>query len=486
MNAFEILGIEPTQDKKTIKKAYAALVKKYHPEEDMQKWQEIHEAYQNALEWAEGRNYPMKTAAVFGGIFEENTDKVFSQQISRPIKETGTLSAEADEPEGADSKEQEEAELNNLFDNLGELTAALKTEKIEQEKRKLQKVLTALDQMERYHKLGYEDWKELFSGEEYQQAMSQSAFLYRWSEILEKLTIDKKLYQLMVGKLKSIAQNQDDNEQAAETVGLMEPVELTEMKIRAAYNRYRGKQKKRYKIVTIAILILTSVIKIHERKEEQEWKKHMQDSISYEYNLRQGNEEWINDNKKGLNTVSDLDLLEAELSLDNVAKFLMRADEEIVSIVLPYTQTLKPGILVLSEEFKFKVKKVLQAGKSEEADSMENEYEMVRLSLPVTNQIQIGEESIDLPNGTINFAVRTENLYDSVLLWIDPKEMGFEKGCEIYCFDGEDYQKACKRGSGDGEQAEIYFYDVLTYQVLCIRVSRVGEEEYPVVLIPVE
>ncbi|MBD5473169.1 MAG: J domain-containing protein [Lachnospiraceae bacterium] len=485
MNAFEILGIEPTQDKKTIKKAYAALVKKYHPEEEMQKWQEIHEAYQNALEWAEGRNYLTKAAAS-GGIPEENTDEVFRQQISRPIKETGTLSAEADEPEEAGSKEREEAELNNLFDNLGELTAALKTEKIEQEKRKLQRALAELDQMERYHKLGYEDWKELFSGEEYQQAMSQSAFLNRWSEILEKLTIDKKLYQLMVGKLKSIAQNQGGNEQAAETVGMMEPVELTEMKIRAAYNRYRGKQKKKYKIVATAILILTSVIKIHERKEDREWKKHMQDSINYEYNLRQGNEEWINDNKKGLNTVSDFDLLEAELSLDNLAKFLMRADEEIVSIVLPYTQTLKPGILVLSEEFKFKVKKVLQAGKPEKAGSAGNEYELVPLSLPDTNQILVGEESVDLTKDTIEFAVRTENFYDSVLLWIDPKEMGFEKGCEIYCFDGEDYQKAGRRVSGDGEQAEIYFYDVLTYQVLCIRVSRLGEEEYPVVLIPVE
>lgn len=390
MNAFEILGIEPTQDKKT-------------------------------------------------------------------IKETGALSAEVDEPEGTDSKE-----------------------------RKLQKALTALDQMERYHKLGYEDWKELFSREEYQQAMSQSSFLYRWSEILEKLTIDKKLYQLMVGKLKSIARHQDDNEQTAETVGLIEPIELTEMKIRAAYNRYRGNQKKRYKIITIAILILTSVIKIHERKEDREWKKHMQDSINYEHNLSQGNVEWLNDNKKGLNTVSDFDLLEAELSLDKLAKFLMRADEEIVSIVLPYTQTLKPGMLVLSEEFKFKVKKVLQAGNAEKAGGVGNEYELVPLSLPLTNRILVGGESVDLPKGTIEFAVRTENLYDSVLLWIDPKEMGFEKGCEIYCFDGEDYQKAGRRVSGDGEQAEIYFYDVLTYQVLCIRVSRLGEEEYPVVLIPVE
>ena len=33
MNAWEILGIEPTSDKKTIKRAYAKLLKQYHPEE---------------------------------------------------------------------------------------------------------------------------------------------------------------------------------------------------------------------------------------------------------------------------------------------------------------------------------------------------------------------------------------------------------------------------------------------------------------------
>ena len=34
MNAWEILGIEPTSDKKTIKRAYAKLLKQYHPEEN--------------------------------------------------------------------------------------------------------------------------------------------------------------------------------------------------------------------------------------------------------------------------------------------------------------------------------------------------------------------------------------------------------------------------------------------------------------------
>lgn len=51
--AFDILGIEVTKEKKEIKKAYAALVKKYHPEENPVEWTQIHEAYETAMKYAE-------------------------------------------------------------------------------------------------------------------------------------------------------------------------------------------------------------------------------------------------------------------------------------------------------------------------------------------------------------------------------------------------------------------------------------------------
>lgn len=49
MNAWEILGIEPTSDKKEIKKAYAKLLKQYHPEENPEKFKQIQVAYQQCL-----------------------------------------------------------------------------------------------------------------------------------------------------------------------------------------------------------------------------------------------------------------------------------------------------------------------------------------------------------------------------------------------------------------------------------------------------
>ena len=49
MNCWEVLGIEPTQDKKEIKKAYARILKQYHPEENPEEFKQIQEAYQQCL-----------------------------------------------------------------------------------------------------------------------------------------------------------------------------------------------------------------------------------------------------------------------------------------------------------------------------------------------------------------------------------------------------------------------------------------------------
>lgn len=52
MNIWEILNIEPTKDKKAIKKAYAKQSKIIHPEEKPDEFRMLHEAYKAALEYA--------------------------------------------------------------------------------------------------------------------------------------------------------------------------------------------------------------------------------------------------------------------------------------------------------------------------------------------------------------------------------------------------------------------------------------------------
>lgn len=53
MNMWKTLGIEPTTDKRTIKRAYAKMAALYHPEEQPEKFQQIYDAYEQAISYAE-------------------------------------------------------------------------------------------------------------------------------------------------------------------------------------------------------------------------------------------------------------------------------------------------------------------------------------------------------------------------------------------------------------------------------------------------
>ena len=51
MNFWSILGIQPTNNLKDIKRAYAKQSKVYHPEDDPENFQRLQKAYQEALAW---------------------------------------------------------------------------------------------------------------------------------------------------------------------------------------------------------------------------------------------------------------------------------------------------------------------------------------------------------------------------------------------------------------------------------------------------
>ncbi len=58
---WNILGIEPTCDIKSIKKAYAELAKQNNPEEVPEKFEQIHNAYKQAIEYARSHKDDKKT-----------------------------------------------------------------------------------------------------------------------------------------------------------------------------------------------------------------------------------------------------------------------------------------------------------------------------------------------------------------------------------------------------------------------------------------
>lgn len=76
MNAWEVLGIDPTSDKKEIKKAYARLLKQYHPEENPEEFKQIQAAFQQCLH---------QDQEIESVSFEQNKQDIKTQTI--PTKE---------------------------------------------------------------------------------------------------------------------------------------------------------------------------------------------------------------------------------------------------------------------------------------------------------------------------------------------------------------------------------------------------------------
>ena len=74
MNIWETLGIEPTTDVKLIRRRYAELVRLYHPEDQPEIYQEIVEAYQEALTYARSRKTRLENSLRKASDSQEATE----------------------------------------------------------------------------------------------------------------------------------------------------------------------------------------------------------------------------------------------------------------------------------------------------------------------------------------------------------------------------------------------------------------------------
>ena len=176
--AFKILEIEPTSDKKKIKVAYSKMLKKYHPEDFPEMFMKINEAYEKALGYAENnfsenlyentenfkKTEEMKESD-FSDIFdskkfEKKEDKFTETSEERQSKEKFF--------EKKDNKNK--YEKLNIFEYLknsmrteDRFTEAFKILEMEPttDKEKIKKKYKEL--LKRYHRNNLENYDEIFS-----------------------------------------------------------------------------------------------------------------------------------------------------------------------------------------------------------------------------------------------------------------------------------------------------------------------------------
>lgn len=151
--AFDILGIEQTTDKKAIKKAYAELVKKYHSEEYPEEWEQIHNAYQTAMQYAQGTSVWKKSP---------ETSVVYNRENNLSEKEQGSgvcISEEETDPVGENYKK--------IFQGIQKETEEREKERIEKVCKELEK-LSALQRSR-----AYSSWKKFLSSDIFKEASEE-------------------------------------------------------------------------------------------------------------------------------------------------------------------------------------------------------------------------------------------------------------------------------------------------------------------------
>lgn len=113
MNIWEVLGINPTRNKKEIKRAYAQKVKQCHSEDNPVEWERLHEAYSRALKYADGGNISGRTYEFFEkrGSTTVNTPSV-------PDHEELQTDFNYDSEISNENQEKQENSEKNYFDSI--------------------------------------------------------------------------------------------------------------------------------------------------------------------------------------------------------------------------------------------------------------------------------------------------------------------------------------------------------------------------------
>ena len=124
MNCFTVLGIEPTTEKKTIKRAYAAKSREFHPEEHPEEFQRIHDAYEEALAWAErnaGRGKSRRCRKSRGG-WKKNPEKIVWKILGEKDEKSEESATQSVEPpdKPKDDSEAWESDWTRQFQNMAD------------------------------------------------------------------------------------------------------------------------------------------------------------------------------------------------------------------------------------------------------------------------------------------------------------------------------------------------------------------------------
>lgn len=203
---WSVLEIEPTKDKSVIQKAYAEMLKIYHPEDDPEGFQQLQEAYRAAIAYAKNHSVPMSSSFVHTATTEpavklQNVE--YKKKAERAEKAENVVQAEkAENVENAVQEkvvEQEqipeyiaelaETDIQSMYEELIEKYVLFLAEKLVGYKRKKD-----LKEVER-----------LFDSIQFRNVLNLDAFLVRFEKEMSYFeSWNQKILRLLLKKIKEI------------------------------------------------------------------------------------------------------------------------------------------------------------------------------------------------------------------------------------------------------------------------------------------
>lgn len=241
MDIYQVLGISPTRDKKIIRKAYAGLIRKYHPEEHPEKWKEIHDAYTIAMQRADQEEVPAVSISK-----PKNEEQRPQREEQKPQHEEQTPQQQEQNPQEKNAEVRRKSENRkgetkqpeeDLFGNLEKLTETAKKEQQEERERQLKTAIEQLNTLCEPKKLQFLQWQEFFGKEEYQWAVRQGEFLYELANRLRGHVMGRRLYRFLLDQIQTIENYNRSVNEIPKKQGAYDAYRMVRMELETGYRR---------------------------------------------------------------------------------------------------------------------------------------------------------------------------------------------------------------------------------------------------------
>lgn len=463
MNIYQVLGISPTKDKKVIRKAYAGLIRKYHPEEHPEKWKEIHDAYMVAMQRADEdrplHEEPKPQRKEQKPQREEPKPQREEQKPEReeqkPEREEPKPQCEEPKPQQEEQKSQEKAAgvhrksesrrvkpkwpepEEDLFGNLEELTETAKKERQEERQSQLKAAIEQLHALCKPKKLQFLQWKEFFRKEEYQWAVRQGEFLYELANCLKGHVMGRRLYHFLLEQIQIIENDNRVSGEVPKRQGAYDAYRMVRMELETNYQRNHPAVQK---ILLFVLLLAIAGAVLFSFK----WKAGKADRQSEADQMvdREYVEEYY------------ANIFPDEMT-ENILKMLDLMNTDQKTELLKMGEPIADGIYVLGneEQVRLGISAIVMENKTVAED---RERDVPSCEVKVLSD----------PNGYA-FEVQAQE-EEKLILYCDPEKLTGCRSADIY-YDGKNgYVKYGNRLQNEEQESDRYVHEALGYPVFFV------------------